>query len=202
MTGSSCGIDVGGTKIAGGVTDRDGSILEERTVGSPAHDEHALVTAIAGLISDLPSRHDVECVGIGAAGYVDRHRARIPSAPKSRVARPRSQGRDREAGRAIGRGVERRQRRCVGRVHLWRRQGRRRLSARDRRHGRRWWHRPRRPTPGRGPRDGGRDRSPARGARRDPLRLWQPRAPRVLRLRDHARAWGPRRRRGAPARRG
>ena len=81
MTGLACGIDVGGTKIAGGVVDTDGSVLEQVTVESPAHDAQAIEEAIAGLITDLASRHDVACVGIGAAGYVDRQRARVMSAP-------------------------------------------------------------------------------------------------------------------------
>ena len=32
----ACGIDVGGTKIAGGVIDEDGNIVEELRVVSPA----------------------------------------------------------------------------------------------------------------------------------------------------------------------
>ena len=34
----ACGIDVGGTKIAGGVVDENGTILEELRVESPATD--------------------------------------------------------------------------------------------------------------------------------------------------------------------
>ena len=37
----ACGIDVGGTKIAGGVVDEAGSVLEELQVESPATDAHA-----------------------------------------------------------------------------------------------------------------------------------------------------------------
>ena len=81
MTGLACGIDVGGTKIAGGVVDTDGSVVEQVTVESPAHDAQAIEEAVAGLINELASRHDVGCVGIGAAGYVDRQRARVMSAP-------------------------------------------------------------------------------------------------------------------------
>ncbi|MCW2833998.1 MAG: glkA 1 [Nocardioides sp.] len=81
MTGLACGIDVGGTKIAAGVVDVAGSVLEELAVESPAQDALAIVTAVACLISDLASRHEIVCAGIGAAGYVDRHQARIRSAP-------------------------------------------------------------------------------------------------------------------------
>ena len=49
----ACGIDVGGTKIAGGVVDEDGTILEELRVESPATDAEAIETAIADLVTEL-----------------------------------------------------------------------------------------------------------------------------------------------------
>jgi glucokinase len=77
----ACGIDVGGTKIAGAVVDVDGTILEESRVESPASDVEAIEQAIAGLVADLRTRHAVERVGVGAAGYVDAGRARVLFAP-------------------------------------------------------------------------------------------------------------------------
>lgn len=77
----SCGVDVGGTKIAGGVVDEQGRIVEELKVESPAEDVEAIEDAIAGLINNLASRHDIACVGIGAAGYIDSGRARVLFAP-------------------------------------------------------------------------------------------------------------------------
>ena len=77
----ACGIDVGGTKIAGGVVDADGRILEELKVESPAEDAGAMEKAIAALVTDLASRHDIACVGIGAAGYIDSGRAHVLFAP-------------------------------------------------------------------------------------------------------------------------
>ncbi|WP_395659706.1 ROK family glucokinase [Nocardioides sp.] len=77
----ACGIDVGGTKIAGGVVDEDGRVLEEQRVVSPATDAEAIEEAIAGLVADLRSRHDIATVGVGAAGYVDRARAVVLFAP-------------------------------------------------------------------------------------------------------------------------
>lgn len=82
MTGPlACGIDVGGTKIAGGVVDADGHILDEARVESPAEDVEAIKDAIASLVTDLASKHDIACVGIGAAGYVDSGRAKVMFAP-------------------------------------------------------------------------------------------------------------------------
>lgn len=77
----ACGIDVGGTKIAGAVVDREGRILEESRVESPASDAEAIEQAIADLVADLRSRHAVERVGVGAAGYVDAGRAKVLFAP-------------------------------------------------------------------------------------------------------------------------
>ena len=77
----ACGIDVGGTKIAGGVVDENGVILEALRVESPATDAEALEEAIAGLVADLRSRHDIATVGVGAAGYIDKARAVVLFAP-------------------------------------------------------------------------------------------------------------------------
>ena len=77
----ACGIDVGGTKIAGGVVDEDGTIVEQLRVESPATDAEAIEEAIAGLVIELRSRHAIETVGVGAAGYVDKARAVVLFAP-------------------------------------------------------------------------------------------------------------------------
>ncbi|MCW2774840.1 MAG: glucokinase [Nocardioides sp.] len=77
----ACGIDVGGTKIAGGVIDEKGAIVEELRVESPATDAEAIEEAIAGLVLELRSRHAIETVGVGAAGYVDKARAVVLFAP-------------------------------------------------------------------------------------------------------------------------
>ena len=77
----ACGIDVGGTKIAGGVVAEDGTILEELRVESPATDPEAIEEAIAGLVLELRGRHEIRTVGVGAAGYVDHDRAVVLFAP-------------------------------------------------------------------------------------------------------------------------
>lgn len=77
----ACGIDVGGTKIAGGVVDDNGVILEELQVESPATDVPAIEEAIEKLVGDLRTRHPIEAVGVGAAGYIDKARAVVLFAP-------------------------------------------------------------------------------------------------------------------------
>ena len=77
----SCGIDVRGTKLAGGVVDGDGTILEHLRVDSPASDVEAIEDAIAGLVTRLKADHPIECVGVGAAGYIDKSRSTVLFAP-------------------------------------------------------------------------------------------------------------------------
>jgi glucokinase len=77
----ACGIDVGGTKIAGGVVDETGTILEELRVESPATDVPAIEAAIEKLVAELRTRHPIEAVGVGAAGYIDKARAVVLFAP-------------------------------------------------------------------------------------------------------------------------
>jgi glucokinase len=77
----ACGIDVGGTKIAGGVVDEQGLIVEELVVESPATDVAAIESAIEKLVSELRTRHLIEAVGVGAAGYIDRARSVVMFAP-------------------------------------------------------------------------------------------------------------------------
>lgn len=66
------GIDVGGTKIAAGVVDANGSVIARRDTATPVSDRQSLVDAIIGVARDLAAEHSVEAVGVGVAGLVDR----------------------------------------------------------------------------------------------------------------------------------
>ena len=81
MTALACGVDVGGTKILGGVVDADGAIVEELRITSPATDPDAIQAAIASVVLELKSRHDISSVGVGAAGYIDKARKTVMFAP-------------------------------------------------------------------------------------------------------------------------
>lgn len=65
------GIDIGGTKIAAGVVDEDGQILERIRARTPTTEPEAVITLIERLVSELRERHTIKAIGIGAAGYVD-----------------------------------------------------------------------------------------------------------------------------------
>ena len=80
-TGLTCGVDVGGTKIAGAVVDEQGTVLDEHRVVSPAADADAVEDAIAELVLELAGRHELTAVGIGAAGFVSSDRTVVMFAP-------------------------------------------------------------------------------------------------------------------------
>lgn len=85
MTGQhlSIGIDVGGTKIAGGLVGPDGTLIDSAVRESPATDSRAIVSTIAELVEEFRQSADgaVRGVGVAAAGFVDRDRSTILFAP-------------------------------------------------------------------------------------------------------------------------
>ena len=199
----ACGIDVGGTKIAGGVVDESGAIIEELQVESPATDVHAIEAAIETLVTELTSRHAIEAVGVGAAGYIDKARSVVLFAPNLAWRDLDLKADLEKTLEPAGRRRERRERGGLGRVPVRCRPRRRRPAAGHRRHRRRRWRRARRLALPRCVRRRRRDRPHAGGARRHPLRLRQPRMLRDVRQRLGARARGTGRRAGRlPARRG
>ena len=74
------GIDIGGTKIAGGVVDTDGAIIEKLRVDTPI-DTRELADAVVDMAHHLSSRHEIGAVGVAAAGFIDRDRATVIHAP-------------------------------------------------------------------------------------------------------------------------
>lgn len=75
------GIDIGGTKIDGGVVEEDGTILVRSRRETPAGDSAKLLETIVELIDELTCDREVAGVGVGAAGWFDRTRTRVLFAP-------------------------------------------------------------------------------------------------------------------------
>jgi glucokinase len=75
------GVDVGGTKIAAGVVDDDGHILDISRVPSPSDDPDLLIEAGVQAVQELRRRHDVSAVGVGAAGFIAADRDHIHFSP-------------------------------------------------------------------------------------------------------------------------
>jgi glucokinase len=79
--GLSIGIDVGGTKIAAGVVDADGKIGARAHRDTPADSVDETAKAICDAAAELIKDHEVEAVGIGAAGFVSSDRSTVLFAP-------------------------------------------------------------------------------------------------------------------------
>ena len=83
----SIGVDIGGTKIAAGLVDDAGVIVERVRKDTPARSFDGVVEAIALACADLVSYAQanglelVEAVGMGAAGLVDETASIVRFAP-------------------------------------------------------------------------------------------------------------------------
>jgi len=75
------GLDVGGTKVAAGVVDDRGRVLEKLKRSTPAADPEHTAQVIAAVINELSGRHPVAAVGLGAAGFVNETRTSVMFAP-------------------------------------------------------------------------------------------------------------------------
>ena len=84
-SGLAVGIDIGGTKVAGGVVDADGTVVARARRDTPHRStspgvvEDTIVDVVAELIDGAGD--DVVAVGIGAAGFVAADRATVVFAP-------------------------------------------------------------------------------------------------------------------------
>jgi glucokinase len=77
------GVDIGGTKVAAGVVDHAGNVVEEvrRDTPPPSTTPEVVEDAIVDAVRELAKRHDIHAVGVGAAGFVDADRATVLFAP-------------------------------------------------------------------------------------------------------------------------
>ncbi|GAA4682607.1 ROK family glucokinase [Streptomyces chumphonensis] len=78
--GLTIGVDIGGTKVAAGVVDEAGNILETSTVPTPQTLD-GVIDGIADVVRTASAEHPVDAVGIGAPGYVDDKRATVLFTP-------------------------------------------------------------------------------------------------------------------------
>lgn len=75
------GIDVGGTKVLGGVVDLSGQILVTARRDTPRQGGAALTQTIAEIALELISQFDVSSVGVSAAGFVSSDRKTMLATP-------------------------------------------------------------------------------------------------------------------------
>lgn len=79
--GLTVGVDVGGTKIAGGVVDDVGKILARTRRITPSTDPAAIVADIVTVARELALDYEVTAIGVGSAGFIDAARSTVLFAP-------------------------------------------------------------------------------------------------------------------------
>ena len=77
----SIGVDVGGTKVLGGVVDVDGKVLAHARRDTPRQGGAELTQTIADVARELMEEFTVESVGISAAGFVSSDRKTMLASP-------------------------------------------------------------------------------------------------------------------------
>jgi glucokinase len=75
------GVDIGGTKVAAGVVDETGKILQKVRRNTPSARSDEIADTIADVVRELCKDRDVSAVGIGAAGFIDADRSTVLFAP-------------------------------------------------------------------------------------------------------------------------
>jgi glucokinase len=75
------GVDIGGTKVAGGVVDAEGRVIDRERRLTPGHDIEETEQIIVEVVNQLAGRHDVAAVGVGAAGWIANDRATVLFSP-------------------------------------------------------------------------------------------------------------------------
>ncbi|HEX2902541.1 MAG TPA: ROK family glucokinase [Jatrophihabitans sp.] len=75
------GVDIGGTKVAAGVVDDHGKVVDRTRRETPGTDVRATEATIADAVRELAGRHEISAVGIGAAGWIANDRATVLFSP-------------------------------------------------------------------------------------------------------------------------
>lgn len=96
----SIGVDVGGTKVLGGVVNEHGTVLAHARRDTPRQGGLALTQAIADVALELMNDFEVESVGISAAGFVSSDRKTMLATPN--IAGWNGVNLDKELGALIG----------------------------------------------------------------------------------------------------
>jgi glucokinase len=79
--GLAIGVDIGGTKVAAGVVDDAGRVVDLERRDTPGDDVARTEATIVDAVRALAARHDVSAVGVGAAGWIASDRATVLFSP-------------------------------------------------------------------------------------------------------------------------
>jgi len=72
VVSATIGLDIGGTKISGGVIGSDGTILAKGRRDTPALDPAAIIHEAASLTRELSAGYPIDAVGVACAAFIDR----------------------------------------------------------------------------------------------------------------------------------
>ena len=75
------GIDIGGTKVLGGVVDSTGKIIDSARRATPASGGKELIATIIDLIKEFQSKHEIAGIGISVAALILKDQGTIAGAP-------------------------------------------------------------------------------------------------------------------------
>ena len=75
------GVDVGGTKVLGGVVDASGKVLASSRRDTPREGGSELTQTIAAVALELMQEHSITAVGVSAAGFVSSDRKTMLATP-------------------------------------------------------------------------------------------------------------------------
>lgn len=75
------GVDIGGTKIAAGVVDDEGRIVDRARSDTSSSAATSIDEAVGLLYRELSARHHLEYIGVAAAGLVSNDRSTVRFAP-------------------------------------------------------------------------------------------------------------------------
>jgi glucokinase len=75
------GIDIGGTKIAGGRVTEDGTIVRQERRPTPAGDGEAIIEAVVQIVESLRADGQVAGVGVAAPGFIDAAQSTVYYTP-------------------------------------------------------------------------------------------------------------------------
>ena len=78
---NAIGIDVGGTKVLGGVVSPTGEILATARRDTPREGGKVLTQTIADVATELSSKYPVDSIGVSAAGFISSDRQTILATP-------------------------------------------------------------------------------------------------------------------------
>ena len=81
MAVNAIGIDVGGTKVLGGVVTGTGEILATARRDTPREGGRALTEAIANVATELIQQYPVDSIGVSAAGFISSDRQTMWATP-------------------------------------------------------------------------------------------------------------------------